>query len=452
MLNGNTNFVLVRPKRLKTKEFLRSESVNTTKSMQKYYRILYILLFLGISIMAQDNNDAGYHVKTVVIDAGHGGKDPGALGSFSKEKDIVLSIALKAGDYIKENFPNTKVIYTRDTDRFLKIYERSDIANKNDADLFISIHANAAANKAAYGTETFVMGKKYLGKNFEYMKKENDVIFMEDNYEQNYELNPQSPQAQILLSMMQAAYLDNSIKLAAMVEDQFKNRVGRHSRGVHQSVLYVLYNTKCPSVLIETGFISNAKEEKFLNSEQGQVYLASGIYRAFRDYKLQSEGWSKSERDSLIKIQKEKGLKLPDGPKPVENIEEDKKEVSKPTRKEEKSNKKESASNADKSKNKSESPVREKPRKRELNIYFSVQITSSSDQIKLDDAKLKNASDVFEYEHGGWFKYASGKFANFEKAFKHKQDLKSKGFEGVFVIAFEKEERISIQEAKEKLK
>lgn len=421
--------------------------------MQKYYRILLFFLILFTGLNAQEDPEAGYHIKTVVIDAGHGGKDPGAVGSKSKEKDIVLSIALKVGEYIKKNFPKTKVIYTRDKDVFVKIHERSKIANDNNADVFISIHANAAANKSASGTETFVMGTKYLSKNKEYMAKENNVIFLEEDYEQNYQLDVQTPQAQIMLSMMQAAYLDNSIRFAEKIEHQFEKRVGRKSRGVHQSVLHVLYNTRCPSVLVETGFISNPTEEKYLISEQGQTYLASGIYRAFRDYKLQSEGWSLAEIDSLVKVQQEKGTALPDGP-----VSDEESSAKKTKKKEDykvvEDNKKQKETTKEEAKKKDEEEKKEskKSKNKELNVYFSVQLTSSSDQVSLEDKLFENASDVFEYQQGGWYKYASGKFATFEEAFKQKQALKAAGFEGVFVIAFEQDKRISIQEAKEKLK
>ena len=426
--------------------------------MQKYYRIVLIFLILFTGLKAQDDDQSGYHVKTVVIDAGHGGKDPGCHGAIANEKDVCLKIALKLGAYIKENFPKTKVIYTRETDVFLELHERSTIANKNDADLFISIHANAAS-PAAFGTETYVMGLKYQEKNKDYISHENQVIYLEKDYEKNYELNLESPKAKIMLSMIQAEYLNNSIILADKIEKQFKDRVGRHSRGVRQKVLYVMYNTYCPSVLIETGFLTNKNEEKFLNSEQGQTYLSSAVYRAFRDYKLESEGYSKSEIDSLIKLQKEKGIALPDGPRKTAEVKEKAETENEKTPEPKKpvkpkptnmtaSQAKKKAENAKKqSKEKSK-----KENKKELNVFYSVQIISSSESVKLDNPSLEKASDVFEYQQGGWYKYASGKFVTFEEAFKQKQSLKTAGFEGVFVIAFEGEKRISIQEAKEKLK
>jgi len=231
-----------------------------------------------------------YKVTTVVIDAGHGGKDSGTLGKNTKEKDVALKIALKAGKYIEENIPGVKVIYTRKDDRFLELDERAEIANKNKADLFICIHANAVKSGNAYGTETFIMGLDKAEKNFEVAKRENSVIYLEDNHETRYEgFDPKSPESYILFSLAQSAYQESSLKLAQKIENQFKSRVGRSSRGVKQAPFWVLWRTTMPSVLIETGFLSNASEEKFLSGGQGQDLIASGIYRAFKEYKAEVE-------------------------------------------------------------------------------------------------------------------------------------------------------------------
>lgn len=231
-----------------------------------------------------------FKVRTVVIDAGHGGKDPGTLGKFTKEKDIVLNIALKAGKYIEDNLSGVKVLYTRETDKYVDFKVRADVANKNKADLFISIHANSIVGANAYGTETFVMGLHKDNSNFEVAKRENSVILMDENYKEKYEgFDPSSPESYILFSLNQSAYQENSLKFAQKVEDQFKNRVGRSSRGVKQAGFLVLWMTTTPSVLIETGFLSNNKEEAFLASENGQNLIASGIYRAFKDYKTEIE-------------------------------------------------------------------------------------------------------------------------------------------------------------------
>ncbi|MFD2202857.1 N-acetylmuramoyl-L-alanine amidase family protein [Shivajiella indica] len=245
-------------------------------------------LFTGFSANAPKAPE--FRLKRVVIDAGHGGKDPGALGSYSKEKDITLSVALQVGKYVEQNLPGVEVIYTRKTDVFLDLKERPNIANRNRADLFISIHCNAAGNRGVYGTETFVMGTKNFESNFDVVKRENAVILLEDNYEENYEgFDPSSPESYMMFNLMQKAFLSNSISLASKIENDFTSRVNRSSRGVKQAPFYVLWTTSMPSVLVELGFISNTNEEKFLNSKDGQAYLASAIYRSIKAYKEEIE-------------------------------------------------------------------------------------------------------------------------------------------------------------------
>lgn len=221
----------------------------------------------------------------IVIDAGHGGRDPGALGSFSKEKDITLNIALKTGDYIEKNISNVKVLYTRKTDVFLDIKERAEFANKNKADLFISIHANWAKYPSIRGTETFVMGLAKDQENLEVAMKENEVILLEENYTTKYEgFDPKSPESYIMFTLMQNIFLEQSTNLASYIQQQYKERIKRIDRGVKQAGFWVLFMTTMPSVLTETGFITNPDEEKFLNSAQGQDYIASAIYRACKGY------------------------------------------------------------------------------------------------------------------------------------------------------------------------
>jgi N-acetylmuramoyl-L-alanine amidase len=225
-----------------------------------------------------------------VIDAGHGGHDPGTSGKSLKEKEVALKIALKLGSYIEKNIPGVKVIYTRKDDRYLSLDERAEIANKAKADLFICIHANSLPGAPAYGTETYVMGLHKDKSNFEVAKRENSVILMDENYEERYEgFDPKSPESYILFTLNQSAYQESSLRFAAKVEEQFKNRVGRNSRGVKQAGFMVLWKTTMPSVLIETGFLSNANEEKYLGTENGQDMIASGIYRAFKEYKTEME-------------------------------------------------------------------------------------------------------------------------------------------------------------------
>jgi N-acetylmuramoyl-L-alanine amidase len=229
-------------------------------------------------------------VDVVVIDAGHGGHDNGTHGRLLKEKDVALNIALKVGSYIEKNIPGVKVIYTRRDDRYLALDERADIANRNKADLFICIHANANPNTKAFGTETFVMGLHKDEGNLAIAQRENSVILMDENYEERYEgFNPNSPESYILFTLTQSAYQESSLRFASKVEGQFKDRVGRLSRGVKQAGFVVLWRTAMPSVLIETGFLTNSTEEKFLAGDEGQELIASGIYRAFKEYKNEVE-------------------------------------------------------------------------------------------------------------------------------------------------------------------
>ncbi|MES2389822.1 MAG: N-acetylmuramoyl-L-alanine amidase [Bacteroidota bacterium] len=228
-------------------------------------------------------------VKVIVIDAGHGGKDPGCHGAKVNERDITLKVALNVGRLIKENLKDVKVIYTRSTDVFIPLHDRADIANKNHADLFISIHCNSSPAKIN-GSETYVMGLHTGEGNLEVAKRENSVILKEENYMQKYDgFDPNSPLAHILFSNMQNAHLERSLNLAERIEGQFKNRMGRHSRGVRQAGFIVLWKTAMPSVLVEIGYLTDAKDEKYLKSDKGQDLISSAVFRAVRDYKAEME-------------------------------------------------------------------------------------------------------------------------------------------------------------------
>lgn len=251
---------------------------------------LLTLSLLLMSLVPTGGNSLEFKLRRVVIDAGHGGKDPGTIGKRSREKDVVLSLALQVGKYIEENLPDVEVIYTRKSDVFIELKERANIANRNRADLFVSIHCNATGTSSVHGTETYVMGSKNFGANFDIVKRENAVILLEDNYEENYEgFDPKSPESYMMFNLMQKAYFSNSLSLAQKIENDFSTRINRSSRGVKQAPFYVLWTTSMPSVLIETGFLSNANEESFLNSKQGQSYIASGIYRSIKAYKEEVE-------------------------------------------------------------------------------------------------------------------------------------------------------------------
>ncbi len=230
-----------------------------------------------------------YKLRTVVIDAGHGGKDVGCNGKISREADVALSLALQVGELIEKNVPDVKVVYTRKNNTFVELIDRAGIANKNNADLFISIHLNSGP-ASAHGTETYTMGMQKAEGNLQVAKRENAVIFQEEDYKEKYNgFNPNSPQSHILFALQQSAYIDNSLRFAQKVEKEFKTKVGRTSRGVKQDVFLVLWKSYMPSVLIEAGFLTNPTEEKFLNDKLGQSYMASGIYRAFKEYKQELE-------------------------------------------------------------------------------------------------------------------------------------------------------------------
>lgn len=231
-----------------------------------------------------------YKLRVVVIDAGHGGKDPGALGKHIKEKEVALKVALEVGKTIKENFPDVKVFYTRMTDKFVELQERAAIANRNRADLFISIHCNSNNSKVIAGTETYTMGLHTSQGNLEVAKRENSAILLEENHEKKYAgYDPSSPMGHILFANYQSAYMENSLRFASHIETQFEKRAGRHSRGVKQAGFIVLWQTSMPSALVEIGYLSNATEEKYLRTKTGQTNIAHAIYRGFKQYKEEIE-------------------------------------------------------------------------------------------------------------------------------------------------------------------
>ena len=247
-------------------------------------------------------------INKIVVDPGHGGKDPGTLGTKRYkiyEKHIALAVALKLGQYISDEFPEIEVIYTRKTDKFLSLFERTELANNNNADLFISIHCDGFKNSAAYGASVFVMGTSKLKANLDVAMRENAAIYLEDNYQQKYDgFDPKSTESYIVFSLMQNTYLDQSLLLAQEIENQFSTRANRKSRGVKQAPFYVISRTNMPSILIECGFLTNPKEEDYLHSEKGQEYIASAIFRAFRSYKENLENVSSNLKDDSLVVKK----------------------------------------------------------------------------------------------------------------------------------------------------
>jgi N-acetylmuramoyl-L-alanine amidase len=262
---------------------------NNTKVKTPITIILTVFLMLLSSFQPVRIGES--KVKVIVIDAGHGGKDPGAVAGGVKEKDIVLAVSRKLGALIKEAYPEVKVYYTRLGDSFLELSERSNIANRNKADLFISVHCNANANQKAQGSETYVMGTHKNESNLEVAKRENSAVLLEDNYQEDYEgFDPGSPEGHIIFSFYQNAYLEQSILVASKVEEHFaKRKKAAPSRGVKQAGFLVLWKAAMPSVLVELGFITNPEERKYLNSESGQQESAEAIFKAIREYKEEVE-------------------------------------------------------------------------------------------------------------------------------------------------------------------
>ncbi len=337
-----------------------------------------------------------------MIDAGHGGNDPGATVGQCKEKDIVLSVALLAGAYIEKYIDGVEVIYTRDDDTFVELNQRANIANKAKADLFISIHANAAGSMNAYGTETFVLGTNRNESNLKVAQLENSVIAFEDNYEENYQgFDPNSPASYIIFNMIQNAYLEQSTTLAALIQHQFTKRVGRKNRDVQQAAFLVLHKTSMPSVLTELGFITNAKERQFLMSTEGQEFMASAIFRAVRDYKKEIDA-----KQSLTMSEAETAHQFVENPK--------------------------------------SEPVNIGPS--HFGVTYKLQIFSSSKILKLDHRSIKDLDAVDYYVDGSLYKYTIGYSSDIEEIKRLKEKYK-KEYNGCFIVAFQNGKRISMAEA-----
>jgi N-acetylmuramoyl-L-alanine amidase len=367
--------------------------------MKRYNFIFLVLisLFFADSTLAQKSV-----VQAIVLDAGHGGKDPGALGTgrYSKsEKHIALEVTLKVGEYLKEAFPEMKVIYTRTGDTFPTLKDRTDLANNSNADLFISIHCDSFTKSSAKGSSSHVMGLRYTEANLRVAQKENSVIYLEDNYEENYDgFDPNSPESIIAFSLSQTTYLDQSILIAQKIQEQFRERVKRTDRGVKQTPLWVTRATSMPSVLVELGFISNPNEEDFLNSENGQSYMASAIFRAIKEYKNDLELPSNNLESPAI-VAKD----MVDSTKLFANNETTQK-----------------------------------------GVIFKVQIKTSL-QPKEFSSILDYKVDVFK--ESNMYKYTIGNEMQLEKAKEIQQIAVENGYKDAFIIAFLNNKKIGISEA-----
>lgn len=386
------------------------------------FGVLVVFFLIPFCSFAQK----GEKIQTIVIDAGHGGKDTGALGRLSTEKSINLSVALKFGAYIEENLPDVKVIYTRTTDKFVELSERAAIANRNNADVFISIHCNSTDGITSVdGAETFVMGESKNEANLNVAKKENSAILLESNTKAYDNFDPNSTEAYIIFSLNQSIYQSQSLSLADKVQKQFTKKVGRHDRGVQQAGFLVLWKTSMPSILVELGFINNMKEEQFLKSEKGQTQMALALYRAFEEYKREFE----SENHVAKKTE------TTDKPKATEKP----KAADKPV-----------ATEKTNTTDKSEST--NKPASVSGEVYFSVQFSTLNRKVPVTDKAFKGIKEVEVYESNGAYRYVSGRFQTKSEAVARQTEVRNLGFTDAFIIAFIGQERVSVKQAEEALK
>lgn len=371
----------------------------------------------------------GRTIRTVVIDAGHGGKDPGAVGKQSKEKDIVLAVALKTGKLISSQFKDVKVVYTRSRDEFVELYKRAEIANRNQADLFISIHCNASKSRIHYGAETFVMGLHRSEANLAVAKLENASVLFEDDYTATYEgFDPNSPESHIIFSFYQNIYREQSLAFASMVQEQLVGHSGRFDRGVKEAGFLVLYRTSMPSVLVELGFISNENEERYLKSEHGQNQLSNALFRAFSRYKAEVEG--------LAEVPPAAGAK----PATAETAVDSGKAsvVAKPEPKP-----------AERTKEPTPEPLAATPAKPSgTAVVFRVQVLTSSVELRKNDPRLSGLEEIFSYKHQGAYKYTAGKFSAEADALRYRDRLRQQGFKDAFVVPFRGDVRITPGEAR----
>ena len=399
-------------------------------------RFSFITIFIFTLLLDASNTPLVAHksknpfsLKTIVIDAGHGGHDTGCLGATDREKNVTLDIALKLGALIEKNIPGVNVIYTRKTDVFIELYDRANIANKNNADLFISIHCNANKNTSAYGTESWVMGLHKTEANLEVAKRENSSILLEDNYSDNYGgFDPSAPESYIIFSLNQSSYIDQSIALASRVENEFE-KDGRTSRGVKQSGFLVLWKTTMPAILIETGFLTNRTEEKILASEEGQNEIVHSIFDAVADYKETIEG----TKTGSISI--DKNMDGVDDNPPIE-----------PTKTEVVPPKIENPIDTVAIKKPDSIPVKTNPTNA---VIYKVQIAASDKTVSKTDPKFSSIKDmVNDKSAGGLNRYMVGNYSKRTEAETRMKTMKAKGFKDAFIVAYKNGKRVALESVK----
>ena len=374
--------------------------------------ILYICICLWLLFLPLCTSHLWGKDFVVVIDAGHGGHDPGAIGKISKEKNINLNVALKVGNLIKNNCDDVKVIYTRSKDVFIPLDRRAEIANNAKADLFISIHTNALANnRTAKGASTWTLGLAKSDANLEVAKRENSVILYESDYQTRYAgFNPNSAESYIIFEFMQDKYMEQSVHLASLMQKQFRHTCKRLDRGVHQAGFLVLKASAMPSILIELGFISTPEEERYLNSETGATTMAKGIYHAFLNYKREHEIRLTGVSKTVIPTE-QKGQEIEkenDRPVTVQKVAEN-------------------ATN-------------------DNEITFKIQILTSSKPLAKNDKRLKGLKGVDYYKEKDIYKYTYGASGDYNKVLRTKRTITAK-FKDAFIIAFRDGKKMNVNEA-----
>ena len=363
----------------------------------------------------------------VVIDAGHGGHDPGAVGRISKEKNINLKVALKLGQLIEEKCPDTKVVYTRKKDVFVRLDRRAEIANNAKADLFISIHTNSVAkNRTVKGASTWTLGLAKSAENLEVAQRENAVILQESDHETRYAgFNPNSAESYIIFEFMQDQYMSQSVHLASLVQKQFKQTCQRPDRGVHQAGFLVLKACAMPSILVELGFISSPEEEKFLNTEAGTSLLAKGIYQAFVGYKNNQQP----------------DIEPASHTKPADVVAEKPAASQKP------------APSADKPKQANRPQATPAPSKQsgESELVFKVQFLTAPRPLKANDKRLQGLQKVEFYKEGGIYKYTCGASTNYNQVLRTRKSVSAR-YKDAFIVAFRNNQKTDIHQAIQEFK
>lgn len=419
-------------------------------------RIIYILIccLLGLPTWGQQSNKTAQKAAqkrafTVVIDAGHGGHDPGAMGKLTQEKKLNLEVSQRLEQQIKLHYPDVKVVMTRKNDVFLTLQQRADIVNKNNADLFICIHTNAAENRNVTGTETFVLGVDKLQSNLDVAMRENAVMLLEDDYQTTYEgFDPNSVDSYIMFELMQDQYIDQSLNFATLVQQQFTD-IGRSDRGVRQAGFWVLHKSACPSVLIEMGFISNSNEEKYLASDKGKEDITNSIFQAFSQYKsaydrkhgiviaAKSEGKpSAAKADKPVEAKADKPVAAEaDKPSAAKSDKPVAAEADKP-----------GAAEADKSvAAKADKPVAA-VEQAELRPVYKVQIFSTLKPVPAGDATFRGLKNCQYSKDGKYYKYTYGEDTDYQTILDIQQELKTK-FKDCFIVAFLGDKQIPVKEA-----